>query len=200
MERAAETADWDTFFAERTVLEPRELLGRALEASGPGTGRRAVDLGCGQGVETRALLHAGWDVIAVDASETGLRLLRESVGTDRLEVVQARLEDYVPPPVDLVHASYSLPYCPPEHFATMWSRIRGALRPGGVLAAELFGVRDTWAEVFSDVTFHTAEEVTALLAGLEVLRLEEVEEDGSSTRGPKHWHVFEVVARQVSDR
>ncbi len=197
MERAAETADWDTFFAGQSRAEPRPLLARALEVAGPGAGRDAIDLGCGSGVETRALLDAGWAVTAVDASETGLRLLAESVAADRLRVVQARLEEYDVQPADLMHASFSWPYCPPEHFAGMWQRIRDALRPGGVLVGHLFGVRDTWATVFEDVTFLTATEVDGLLAGLEVIELTETEEDGDSGRGPKHWHVFEIVARKL---
>ena len=200
MERASETADWDEFFAAEHRREPRPLLGRALAVTGPGAGRHAVDLGCGQGIETRALLDAGCTVTAVDASDTGLRLLAEGVADDpgareRLRVVPARLEEYDVAPADLVHASYSLPYCPPDRFPALWRRIRGALRPGGVLAGQLFGDRDTWAGELEDVTFHTAEEVAALLEGLDVVELTEVEEDGGSGRGPKHWHVFEVVAR-----
>ena len=200
MERASETADWDEFFAAEQAREPRPLLGRALAVAGPGEGRHAVDLGCGQGIETRALLDAGWEVTAVDASGTGLRLLADAVAGDRsaserLHVVQARLEEHDVAPADLVHASFSLPYCPPERFDAMWWRIRGALRPGGVLAGQLFGVRDTWAGELEDVTFHSADQVAALLEGLDVVELTEVEEDGGSGRGPKHWHVFEVVAR-----
>ena len=202
MERSAKTSDRDAFFAAEEHREPRPLVGRALAAAGPADGRAAVDLGCGRGIETRALLEAGWSVTAVDASESGLALLAASAPGERLRVVHSRLEDHVVAPVHLVHASYSLPYCPPEHFERMWQGIRDALLPGGVLAGQLFGVRDTWAGELEDATFLTAEEVGRLLAGLEVLELTELEEESTSGRGPKTWHVFEVLARapKVSDR
>ena len=46
------------------------------------------------------------------------------------------------------------------------------------------------------MTFHDRAAVEALLDGLEILALDEIDEDGAATSGPKHWHVFEVVARQ----
>ncbi len=36
----------------------------------------------------------------------------------------------------------------------------------------------------------------ALLDGLEIIELTEVEEDGGSFVGPTHWHVFDIVARR----
>jgi hypothetical protein len=44
------------------------------------------------------------------------------------------------------------------------------------------------------MTFHTREEVVALLDGFDIRRLDEQDEDGEAVSGPKHWHVFHVVA------
>jgi hypothetical protein len=46
------------------------------------------------------------------------------------------------------------------------------------------------------MTFHSAKDVRALLLPLEVEKLDEQEYDGASFSGPKHWHVFEVIARK----
>lgn len=47
------------------------------------------------------------------------------------------------------------------------------------------------------MTFHARAEVESLLEGFEVERLDEVEEDGETAVGtPKHWHLFDVVARK----
>jgi hypothetical protein len=70
------------------------------------------------------------------------------------------------------------------------------LPTGGVLAAQLFGDRDSWAAEYDDMTFHTAAEVDQLLRGWDLHRLRVVEEDGTSYVGPKHWHVFHVLARR----
>lgn len=100
------------------------------------------------------------------------------------------------PPTDLVYSGFTLPYCPPDAFPALWQRIHDALRPGGWLVANLFGDRDTWASEFEDLTFHTEDQARALLAGYADVDLGIREEDGSSGRGPKHWHVLDVVARR----
>ena len=47
------------------------------------------------------------------------------------------------------------------------------------------------------MSFHSRDEVLALLRGLEIEHLDEVDEDGQTAVGdPKHWHVFHVVARK----
>ena len=58
--------------------------------------------------------------------------------------------------------------------------------------------RHTWAgrEGPGALSVLDREQVVGLLDGLEVVRLDEVEEDGRSSVGPKHWHRFEVVARR----
>jgi hypothetical protein len=47
------------------------------------------------------------------------------------------------------------------------------------------------------MTFHTREEAERLFAGFELERFDELDEDGETALGtPKHWHVFNVVARK----
>ena len=99
------------------------------------------------------------------------------------------------PAADLVFAGYSLPFATEAEFTHVWSQLTAALVPGGVFAGQLFGDRDDWAHL-DDVRTHTAEQVRDLLAGWHVLLLDEVERDGPSGRGPKHWHVFDIIARR----
>lgn len=44
------------------------------------------------------------------------------------------------------------------------------------------------------MTFHSREQLTERFDGWEVLRVDEQDEDGNSLAGPKHWHVFHVIA------
>jgi hypothetical protein len=88
-----------------------------------------------------------------------------------------------------------LPFCHPAHFAAAWSQIRAALRPGARFAGHLFGERDTWAGDKS-MSFCTLSAAYTLLDGLEIEYLHEIDEYGSSFVGPKHWHIFELIARQ----
>jgi SAM-dependent methyltransferase len=215
--------DWNEYNVGQWGRAPRASLTHALDAV-PDTdagspGRVAIDLGCGEGVEVLALLEQGWTVHAVDGEGAPLARLAErtmaaDVGpadtepadtdaattvaglADRLHVHHVPYADLAElPPADLIHSSYALPYCPPEHFERVWAAVRGALRPGGVLACQLFGPHD---DAFGDpdVTFHSADDVRHLLDGLEVVRWVEEDAEGPSFTGPRHWHVFHVVARR----
>lgn len=188
---------WDAYVAQHRGREPRPFVMRALELAGaPGPGSVATDLGCGAGSETFAMLRAGWDVTAIDSSPAALDATRLDApeGPGRLTLVQARLEDVTPPRSGLIHASFALPFCPPEHFDSMWTRIVTALEPGGLLAVMLFGERDSWAAE-PDMTFHDSAAVERLTGPLEVIEIKEHEHDGASLAGPKHWHFWTVLAR-----
>lgn len=200
---------WDEYNAAQAGRAPRASLGAALDAvrrhtvegGAHGSPRPpvAVDLGCGEGVEVAALLEQGWLVHAIDAEAAPLERLVDRTPEDRRERLHVHQVAYgdidVIPDADLVHASYSLPYCEPVHFHRLWAAVRAALRPGAVLSCQLFGPHD---DSYGDpeMTFHTADEVRALLDGLELVSWTEEDADGTAYTGPKHWHVFHVVARR----
>ena len=189
-------ADWDGYFEARSDRPPRPLLVEAIELfERPGD---AIDLGAGGGVDTRLLLDRGWSVTAIDNSPDAVRRLNAVAAADgRLEVRQADLaEDLGLEPVDLIHAGFSLPFCPPDRFAALWRQVEAALPTGGVLAAQLFGDRDSWAGEYDDMTFHTESDVDDLFRDWDVLSREIAEHDGSSYVGPKHWHVFHILAKR----
>lgn len=163
----------------------------------PGDGRTAVDLGCGAGVEVRALLDAGWVVHALDADAVSLDALRRDVDQEgRLTTRVVDLDRLEPlPPADLVYSGYALPFTRRDRFAETWRTVVDAVRPGGWLAVNLFGDRDSWAPTHGG-TFLGDDEVDELLTGLEVVHHEVEEYDGAAFSGPKHWHVHNVVARR----
>ena len=185
---------WGEYNAAQVGREPRELCLRAIELAGPGDGRTALDLGAGAGVESRALIEAGWHVVAFDLDSALVERLADTAADVRIGPMAER--DL--PPADLVHAGFSLPVVAPQDFPAFWERIRAALRPGGLLAVNLFGIRDTWADE-ADMSFQSRVDVQAMTAGLELLDLAEVEEEGPAFDGPKHWHLFSVLARRPAE-
>jgi hypothetical protein len=104
------------------------------------------------------------------------------------------MQDADIPAADLIHAAFSLPFCPPAAFPGLWERIRGALRPGGRFVGNLFGDRDTWASTQPDMTFFDPERARALFEDLELEVFREQEEEGDAWGEPKHWHYFDVIA------
>ncbi len=97
----------------------------------------------------------------------------------------------------MVHSSYSLPFCPPEHFDRFWSVIVDGIQVGGYFAGQFFGPNDDWASSRSQLTFHSRNQVLALFKNFEILTLTEIDEDGNAASGPKHWHIFEVFAQRT---
>jgi len=200
-ETAAEI-EWEVYYSAIAGRSLRELFVDAtsfLPTMVPGDRTLvAVDLGCGDGTETLELLRRGWTVLAVDGSPEGIARLRESVPpTDRgrLSTRVAPFSEVALPISDLVYAGLSLPFCDPGEFDEVWRQITSAIRPDGLFVGHFFGPHDTWSGT-SDMTIHTRAEVEALLAEFDIERLREQDDDGEAVSGPKHWHVFHVIARK----
>ncbi|MFL5790556.1 MAG: class I SAM-dependent methyltransferase [Actinomycetota bacterium] len=188
----APDAIWSDYYTANEGRAPRDqlldVLGRFDQ---PGN---AVDLGCGAGIDTLAMLDRGWDVLAVDAEPDAIERLHARAG-DRagLTTLLAPMEDADLPSADLIWAGYSLFFCDPARFAEVWAGIRSAVRPGGRFAGEILGDRDTWASM-PDRTAMTKGDAAALFDGWITERFDEEENDGEACSGPKHWHLFHVIA------
>lgn len=192
-------SDWGAFYDAVADRPPHETVREALERfeREGRAGGFAVDLGCGDGRDTVELVRRGWRVFAIDAQVEATERLRARPGLEEVETLVARFEDARWPSADLVNAGFSIPFCPPEHFGDVWARVVASIGPGGRFSGQLFGDRDEWATGERELTFHTRAEAEALLAGFDLERFDEVEEDGRTALGaPKHWHVFHVVARR----
>lgn len=201
---AEERSLWKGYYAAQVGRATRPLFDEALALMEPAAGeaRLAVELGCGDGVESAALLAQGWRVLATDKQPEAIALLRAKVppqALDRLETRVAASEELTLPACHLIYAGYSLPFTPPERFAGLWAGLISALRPGGRLVGQLFGDRDSWT-VDLNMTFQSRAQALALLAPLEVEAFREREEDGPSFTGRKHWHIFDVIARKRAAR
>lgn len=197
---------WSTYYQAVEGRPPRDTLLFALDrfaAETKPTPRStvgfAVDMGCGDGRDTVELLRRKWRVLAIDGNEEAIALLRKRSDLDRshLETRVQRFEALtLPPNVDLINASFCLPFCPPAHFADLWEEMVLALRLGGRFCGQLFGDRDSWA-TYDDITCHTRAEVETLLAPFEIEQLDEEEHPGKTALGEeKYWHLFNIVARK----
>jgi trans-aconitate methyltransferase len=194
-----EEVNWDEYYQKIRGRAPRQLLLDALEKFPTDSALHAIDLGCGDGTETALLLSRGWNVLAVDGESAGIKRLMDKVSQGaqvHLQTQVAKFEEVSLPSADLIHASYSIPFCHPNHFPVLWEKITNALNPGGRFAGRFFGVRDSWADS-KDMTFHTEEQVRAMIEKFETEYFHEEDADGQAASGPKHWHVFTVIIRKM---
>jgi len=171
------------------------VVGALGRFAAPGFG---VDLGCGQGRDTLAMLARGWRVLAIDAEPDAIERLRARAGDEpRLQTRVASFVDTEWPPADLVNAGYALPFCPPERFDRFWARVVASVGPGGRFSGQLFGDRDEWVNDPA-LTFLTRSEALRRLGEFELERFDEEDEEGKTALGDaKHWHVFHVIARRA---
>jgi trans-aconitate methyltransferase len=188
------------------ALQALENQGKAPD-SATSRSLHAIDIACGEGRDTRAILAASprWHVFATDSSKEGLQRLTKSLADAdlaRVTLTQSTMEELaalVPTPrsADLVNASFALPFCYPSHFPKLWKWIGETLVPGGMFAGQFFGDHDEWAKVRPQSHF-TRRQVLGLLDGYEIIHLEEVEKDGDDAMGGlKHHHVFHAVAKRL---
>jgi SAM-dependent methyltransferase len=161
--------------------------------------RLAIDLGCGAGSETIALLNLGWEVVAIDQQADALAIVRSLVKPDersRLRTQAGSFKDVELPPADFIWASFSLPFASPEDFPALWRKIVGSLKPGGRFAGDFFGPRHAWADR-KNMNFHTAEQVRSLCDSLMIeYFISEEGEKITATSGPQHWHAYAIVAKK----
>ena len=192
---------WARYYKATGERSPRELLLQAVSQfeTGGDEARLAIDLGCGAGIETSALLKRGWQVVAMDNQPEAMthvmaRVLPEEQA--RLETRLLSFEQLELPQADFVWAGLSLPFCPPEHFEGLWAKVVNSLRPGGIFAGDFFGTRHVWSNN-PKMTFHTAEQVKALFSTLPIEYF--IEEEGrrrTTLQGMQHWHGVSVIARK----
>lgn len=199
--------DWPVYYRATATRAPRRTVTFALErivAEGPQAkdGDLAVELGCGAGRDTVALLAAGFRVLAIDAEAAALDALRgrsDLPSGGRLQCLRARFEQAHWPRARLVVASFSLPLCPPGQFVSLWSRLLRSLAAGGRFAGHLYGEHDDWRRDPGVVCVSRAE-LDTLTAGLEVEWLHEERSEGPTPRGRhKHWHVYHLVLRKPGE-
>ncbi|MBL4808459.1 MAG: class I SAM-dependent methyltransferase [Phycisphaerales bacterium] len=206
---AAHRRDWPAYFDRMEGKPARDTLLKALALFGdidPNNPPLAIDLGCGAGRDSVAMLSAGWNVWAQDGSDDGLNRtksrpeIKSALNSNRIQIHHADFENLQIPKTKLLNASFSLPFCPPTHFKALWQQIDHAIEPGGRFSGQLFGDRDDWATI-DDRSHFTRTETLALFD--QYILESFTEEDRPSKHigeNHKHWHVFHIVARKKESK
>jgi SAM-dependent methyltransferase len=127
--------NWDEHYAQAPEIDftPVPLLIEAAELLPPG---RALDLASGAGRNALYLAALGWSVVAVDASATAIRMLRERAAASRLNV-ETQVADLESGAFRIEPGAYDL-ICDFFYLQRdLFSQIREGIRPGGVVVAEI---------------------------------------------------------------
>jgi ubiquinone/menaquinone biosynthesis C-methylase UbiE len=95
---------------------------------------QVLELACGTGIWTQALLSIGCEITAVDAAPEMLEINARKVGSARVHYRLADLFTWEPDrQYDLVFCAFWLSHVPPDALNAFLATLRRALRPGGYL-------------------------------------------------------------------
>jgi SAM-dependent methyltransferase len=113
---------------------PDELIDLASEVAGIGSGDHVLEIGCGTGQLTRALLARGMHVTALEPGQNLMALAQQNLaGTGGVEFVHAQFED-APLPRERFRAVFSASAFHWLDPAVSWQKAADVLTPGGTLA------------------------------------------------------------------
>ena len=136
----ADTYDAQYAATRDPVADAGYYAGVAARAGGP-----VLELGCGTGRVLLPIAHTGVPCTGVDPSEAMLRVFRAKQPPAHVTLVQARMQELALP--EQTRGSFGcalIPFRAFQHVLTVpdqleaLTRIRDLLRPGGVLALDVF--------------------------------------------------------------
>lgn len=205
LNQKTERLSWEEYYhITLNMTEPRKTLIVAYQNFQQENKIRgkAADLGAGTGRDTLFLLQKEWQVLALDIEQTSLDIILNRVDNHfrrRLEVVAASFSDMrLPNGLDLINASFSLPYCAPQDFSQCWEKIVNSLAVGGRFCGQFFGENDEWASD-GDLTIHSYSDLLQLFHEKFSIEYLEIQDGLTPTVDGKnkHWHVYHVVAKKL---
>jgi SAM-dependent methyltransferase len=174
-------------FVARSRNDPRDRYTALLLDRLP-AGARLLELGCGSGRPTTALLSEKFAVTGVDLSLRQIELARRQV--PRATFIHADMTrlDFPPASFDAVAAFYSIIHVPRAEQRRLLADVAGWLKPGGVFVATMGvgsspgAIEDDWLGApmyFSHFAARTNRRLVRE-TGLSILsaRIEDSDEDG----------------------
>ena len=160
----------------------------------------AIDLGCGSGNETVYMVKNGIKVLAIDRQLNQDFILNRLSDSEKqlISFKKSSFENVELPKTKLLTAFFSIPFCNPNNFDELWTKIYNSIEDNGYFVGQLFGDRDAWNVVESINTF-SIDKVKEYLKNYNIIKLEEIEYVRESDN--KKWHFYDIIAqKKVGDK
>ena len=160
----------------------------------------AIDLGCGSGNETVYMIKNGIKVLAIDRQLNQDFILNRLSDNEKkmISFKESSFEDVELPKTKLLTSFFSIPFCNPNNFDELWTKIYNSIEDNGYFVGQLFGDRDAWNVVESINTF-SIDKVKEYLKNYNIIKLEEIEYVRESDN--KKWHYYDIMAqKKVGDK
>jgi ubiquinone/menaquinone biosynthesis C-methylase UbiE len=121
-------------YDRRRPAYPDELVDQACQLAGIGSGDHVLEVGCGSGQLTRALVARGLHVTALEPGKSLIALARQNLASaGEVEFVNAQFEDALLPreQFEAVFSASAFHWVDPK---VSWQKTADVLVPGGTLA------------------------------------------------------------------
>lgn len=188
--------NWKNYFENTKNYPPAPLLVKAMEYVKVKT--KAIDIGGGSTLkDTKYLLSQGFNTTIIDKEKT-VKAAVQKIQSEKLKFFLCDFANFDFPvnEYDLAAAIYSLPFVQPSQFNDVFESVIKSLVTNGIFCGQFFGIRDSWCHN-SQLTFLSKKVVLAILGDMEIIHLDEKEFEGKTAdSSPKHWHVYNVIARK----
>jgi len=180
------------------------------------TERSAIDIGCGEGRYAIYLAKRGCRVLGVDRSRTGIEKLEKMAEAENLPITTQTADiaefEFAPASTNIVVAATILDHLESNLRRQAINGIKSALKPGGILYANVFTVSDPGYklkkrgrddQVFSDVSdtaagiahYFAKEELKAVFKDFSIITYYETVEPDHS-HGRPHFHGWACLLAQ----
>jgi len=155
----------------------------------------ALDVGAGSLRNTKFLLEKGLDVTALDLDPIILEAAA-AVNNERLTASVADITKFeYSNKYDLVLSINVLSFLTKGALLELLPKLKNSLAQDGILCVTLFGVSDEWAHK-ENMSFFDCDEAKALFDDMNLVVFIEEESEGTLIQGgPKHWHLFRIIAK-----
>lgn len=189
---------WEKFVKATKNRKPINYLIEAVKILNSQKGK-ALDIGCGAGIDSKYLAENGFKVEAIDLNKTSVEETKKICEGLAVNAILKNVNDYVITPnnFDLIIAWNTLSFLGKEEAERILLDIKNGLKENGLFVFSVFGPKDDWAKNHSEMSFWTKEELKNTLSGMDFIKFsEEKQKKPGATGNIKFWHLIQGITRK----
>ncbi|KKQ46628.1 hypothetical protein A3B05_00630 [Candidatus Giovannonibacteria bacterium RIFCSPLOWO2_01_FULL_43_160] len=188
---------WDNFIQKTQNRKPISYVADAVKLINTKGLKKALDLGCGAGIDAKYLAENDFYVDAVDFSDASIEQTKKICASSKVSVIKSDINEFniITSSYVLIIAWNSLPFLTKKNTRNVLLKIQDGLSNQGIFVFSIFGIEDEWAKTKPEMSFWSIEEFKNVLYKMKFLKLLEEKGEGTlAVGGSKYWHKIQGIA------